>query len=137
MSVQITVTSTAEDLDQAWEQLKAQLVEVAEAAPADAPLDAARRKLDELWPRLGSTLREVLTAAASFDGPFTSDEWVAALGISGKSFRSRTGNIGRSLRVVNERMGSVEPRVWEWDDEQERYYVTTEMRQAIRERSCA
>src|SRR5690348_16933777 len=109
MSVQITITVTGDDLEAAWSQIKSQLAEESAPAPVDdAPLDAARRKLDMLWPHLGPTLRPVLTTAASFDGPFTSDEWVSALGITGKEFRSRTGNIGRSLKGVNKKLGSDE-----------------------------
>ncbi len=103
-------------------------------ASEDSPLDAARRKLDLLWPRLSKPTHDVLKAAASFDGPFTSEQWVAAIGVSGKTFRSHTGNIGRSLKGVDAALGSHEPKLWEWDEKGERYFLSPAMRQAIRER---
>jgi hypothetical protein len=136
MTVQIAITATGTDMEDAWAQIREQLGAPASAPVVeDSPIDAAHRKLDLLWPRLGPALRQVLTTAASFDGPFTSDEWVSALGVSGKTFRSHTGNIGRSLKGVNDILGTDVPKVWDWDEAKERYFLSPAMRQAIRDLS--
>ncbi len=56
--------------------------------------------LDDLWPRLGQSLRNLMRAAAGFDQPYTTQDLAKALGSDIRTAKSWRANLGRSLNAV-------------------------------------
>jgi hypothetical protein len=79
----------------------------------DAPVhDAATQALDDLWPRLGRRLRQLMKAAAAFSAPYTTADLAAALNTDPKTAKSWRANLGRSLNAVAKNVPSA-PRFFE------------------------
>jgi hypothetical protein len=76
-------------------------------AGTTAPADATARAAADLWGRLGGTSRELVTAAASFDGAFTLAALTRHTGDSMAAMKSRWANLGRSLRKTQDLFPSV------------------------------
>ena len=62
--------------------------------------NAAEEAMDDLWPRLGRRIRELVRAAASFEQPYATRELAERLAKDLATTRSWRMNLGRSLNAV-------------------------------------
>jgi hypothetical protein len=77
--------------------------------PASADDRIVKRAVDDLWPRLGDTLRDLLIAAATFERPYTTQELAETLGTDTATAKSWRANLGRSLNAVAKNFPAAPP----------------------------